>query len=204
MISDSPLCKLSDEQVVELAKSGDEDAYNHIIARYRNFVYAKARAYYINGGEQDDLVQEGMIGLYKAVRDFNFEYSSFAGFARMCVSRQILTAVKNSTRNKHKPLNSYISLDGGSEEGQTSDLLSDFSDENNSLNPESILIDRENLSGITYRINQILSGMELEVLALYIDGFSYQEIAEKMGKDCKSVDNAIQRIRKKIGKILEE
>lgn len=204
MISDSPLCKLSDEQVVELAKSGDEDAYNHIIARYRNFVYAKAKSYYINGGEQDDLVQEGMIGLYKAVRDFDSQYSNFAGFARICVVRQIITAVKNSTRNKHKPLNSYISLDGGSEESSTSNVLSDFLDEDNSLNPESILIDRENLSGITYRINQILSGMELEVLALYIDGFSYQEIAEKMGKDCKSVDNAIQRIRKKIGKILEE
>jgi len=204
MISDSPLCKLSDEQVVELAKQGDENAYNHIIARYRNFVYSKAKSYFINGGEQDDLVQEGMIGLYKAVRDYNEEYTSFAAFAKICVIRQILTAVKNSTRNKHKPLNSYVSLDGNSNEETDVEALIGDSDGKNSLNPENILIDRENLSGITYRINQILSGMELEVLALYLDGFSYQEIAEKIGKDCKSVDNAIQRIRKKIGKILDE
>lgn len=204
MMSDSPLCKLSDEQVVELAKSGDDDAYNHIIARYRNFVYAKAKAYYIKGAEQDDLVQEGMIGLYKAVRDFKPSVSSFRTFAKVCVLRQMLTAVKNSTRNKHMPLNTYISLNGHTNEESDEEYLFCVADENNSLNPESILIDRENLSGISYRINQILSEMELEVLAYYLDGLSYQEIAEKIGKDAKAVDNAVQRIRRKIGKILEE
>ena len=204
MMSNSPLCKLPDEQVVELAKSGDENAYNHIIARYRNFVYAKAKSYYIKGAEQDDLIQEGMIGLYKAVRDFKPEKSSFGAFARVCVLRQILTAVKNSTRNKHMPLNSYISLNGPADGDSDEEYGFDIPDENNSLNPESILIDRENLSGISCKINRVLSTMELKVLAYYLDGMSYKEIAEKMDKTPKAVDNAIQRIRHKIGKVLEE
>lgn len=190
--------------MVELAKSGDEDAYNHIIARYRNFVYAKAKSYYIKGAEQDDLVQEGMIGLYKAVRDFKPDISSFAAFAKVCVLRQILTAVRSSARNKHMPLNSYVSLNGTDKDDACKDCIFDLADDDNVQNPESILIDRENLFGISCKINQILSEMELEVLALYIYGMTYQQIAGKIGKDPKAVDNAIQRIRKKIGKALEE
>ena len=204
MTSDSELCKLSDEQVVELAKSGDENAYSHIIARYRNYVYSKAKAFYIKGGEQEDLVQEGMIGLYKAVRDYDSAYRSFAAFAKVCVQRQILTAVKISTRNKHIPLNDYISLNGRPSADRGEEYTIEIADDPNSQNPENILIDRENLTTIAYRINQILSKLELKVLAYYLDGYSYQDIADKIGKDIKAVDNAIQRIRKKFEKILEE
>lgn len=202
MLSDSRLCRLSDEEVVELAKSGDEEAYGHIIARYRNLVYKKAKSYYIKGAEEEDLIQEGMIGLYKAVKDFDSNKSSFSSFAKICVSRHMITAVKNSARNKHMPLNSYVSLNA--EKGEKEDFAHDIADETSVVNPEEILIDRENLHGITYRINRILSKLELEVLALYLDGRSYKEIAEKINKEPKAVDNAVQRIRKKIEKILEE
>lgn len=201
-MTDSMLCKLSDEQVVELAKAGDENAYSHIITRYRNLVYKKAKAYYIKGAEEEDLIQEGMIGLYKAVQDFNPGISPFSSFAKLCVSRNMITAVKNSSRNKHMPLNSYISLNGSDDAKE--ECCYEIADDTNSVNPENILINRENLHGITYRINRALSKLELNVLALYLDGFSYQEIAEKLGKDAKAVDNAVQRIRKKIGKISEE
>lgn len=204
MLTDSALCKLSDEQVVELAKSGDENAYSHIITRYRNLVYNRVKAYYIKGADEDDLIQEGMIGLYKAVKDFNPEMSSFSSFAKLCVSRHVITAVKNSARHKHMPLNSYISLDAQRHDGTSEEYAHEIADDTDSVNPENILINRENLHGITYRINQILSKLELEVLALYLDGFSYQEIAEKINRDVKAVDNAVQRIRRKIGKILEE
>lgn len=201
-MTDSMLCKLSDEEVVELAKSGSEEAYGHIIARYRNLVYKKAKTYFIKGADEEDLVQEGMIGLYKAVKDFSPERSSFAAFAKLCVSRNMLTAVKNSLRNKHIPLNSYVSLDGTDESGDG--CIRELADDTVSANPEDILIDRENFDGITCKINRLLSKLELEVLALYLDGRSYREIAGILEKEPKAVDNAVQRIRKKIGKILED
>ena len=200
-MSCSPLCKLSDEQVVELAKSGDDEAYNHIIARYRNLVYSKAKAFYISGADREDLVQEGMIGLYKAVRDYDPKLSSFAAFAKLCVTRMILSAVKNSARNKHLPLNKYVSIDFCRDD-QDEKAAFDIADDN-SKNPENILIDKESISGISYRINQILSEMELKVLICYLDGMSYTDIAKKIEKEPKAVDNAVQRIRKKLGKILE-
>ncbi len=202
MTPDLQLCKLSDEQVVELAKSGSREAYDHIITRYRNYVYAKAKSYYIKGADQDDLIQEGMIGLYKAVKDYNPELSTFAGFAKVCVVRQMITAVKNSTRNKHMPLNTYVSIEG-SFEGEAEGVL-DIPDNKNSPDPESIMIDRESLSGIEFQINQSLSKFESEVLAYYLDGFSYQDIATKVKKDVKAVDNAIQRIRKKLENVLDK
>lgn len=202
MMSELPFCKLSDEEVADLAKSGSEEAYNHIIARYRNFVYSKAQNYYISGGEKEDLVQEGMIGLYKAVRDFDPSKSSFKTFAKLCVSRQMLTAVKNSSRDKHKPLNTYVSIDGGRDDSEVG--FFDIPDEKHSVNPENVVIDRENVSGIECLINRTLSKLELKVLALYIDGLSYQDIAKKIDREPKTVDNAIQRIRKKIGKLLGE
>lgn len=203
MKSDLPFCELSDEQVVELAKMGDDRAFAHIVTRYKNFVYSKVKVYYIKGADNDDLIQEGMIGLFKAVRGFKSEMGSFSNFASLCVNRQILTAVKNSTRNKHMPLNTYISLNGHSTEESEDEYIPEIAGEDHSQNPENIFISRENVSGITYRINQNLSKLELKVLALYLDGHPYQDIAEKIGKDVKSVDNAIQRIRKKIEKILE-
>lgn len=201
-MTDSMLCKLSDEQVVELAKSGSEAAFGHIIARYRNLVYKKANVYFIKGADEEDLIQEGMIGLYKAVKDFVPEKSSFAAFAKLCVSRNLLTAVKNSTRNKHMPLNSYVSLDR--DNNAKDGAICEIADDTDSLNPEKMLIDKENLDGITYKINRILSKFELKVLSLYLGGQSYKEIAENVGRDAKAVDNAVQRIRKKIGKMLDE
>ena len=203
MKSDLPLCELSDEQVVELAKTGDDEAFAHIVTRYKNFVYSKVKVYFIKGADKDDLIQEGMIGLFKAVRGFKPDVGSFSNFANLCVMRQILTAVKNSTRNKHMPLNTYISLNGHSANESEEEYIPEFAGEDHSLNPENILIDRENVNGITCRINQNLSKLELSVLALYLDGHPYQDIAKKIGKDIKAVDNAIQRIRKKIEKILE-
>lgn len=196
-------CELSDEEVAALAKTGNEEAYNHIMIRYRNFVYAKLRPYYLAGADRDDLFQEGMIGLYKAVRDFNPKKSSFRAFAGVCVRRQILTAVKSALRHKHAPLNSYVSLDQKQEhESSGEELFSKSADR--PQNPESILIERENLNGIEETINRTLSKLELQVLAYYLEGLSYQQIAEKIGKTPKAADNAIQRIRKKVENILTE
>lgn len=202
MLSELPFCELSDEDVAKLAKCGNEDAYNHIIARYRNFVYTKAQNYYIKGGEKEDLIQEGMIGLYKAVCDFDESKSSFKVFAKLCVSRQMISAVRGATRDKHKPLNTYISIDSGDDSSEPGYI--DIPDNKHSVNPENIMIERENVNGMEVLINQALSKLELEVLAFYLDGLSYQEIAKRIEREPKVVDNAIQRLRKKIEKLLEK
>lgn len=197
------LYELSDEQVVQLAQSGDKRALEHIIARYRNFVYAKANPYFLIGADREDVVQEGMIGLYKAVKGFQNQKSSFKAFAGLCVSRQIISAVKSATRQKHMPLNSYISLNKNVYDAEEDATLLDIISEQYPQDPESILINRENLDGIEYKISQALSKLELEVLMQYLDGSAYQEIADALHRDVKSVDNAVQRIKKKIELILK-
>lgn len=185
------LCRLSDEEVVEVAKSGNETAMNHLMARYRNLVYKTARNYYVNGGELDDLVQEGMIGLYKAVQGFNQKAdNSFSVFAATCIRRQIITAVKASTRKKHLPLNSYVSL---SEKDAGESPLAPEGDE-----PLSVVLDKEYRHNISVKINRVLSKLELRVLFCYLDGMSYTEIADIIGKDPKAIDNALYRIKKKL------
>lgn len=201
MTSNMPFCELSDEEVVSLAQQGNKDALNHIIARYRNFVYHKTQAYFLAGADRDDLFQEGMIGLYEAVCDFDGTKATFRSFASVCVLRQVLTAVKMATRRKHMPLNSYISLEY-SADAQEDDVFFELSVSQNPQNPESILIEKENLKAMEQKINQALTKLEQRVLVLYLDGHSYQVIAEKIGKDPKAVDNAVQRIRKKIDRIL--
>lgn len=192
---------LSDEELVKAAQSGDKSALETILERYKNLVYAKAKPYFIAGADEDDIVQEGFIGLYNAVKDFDGEkLPYFSVFAGVCVSRKILTAVKAATRQKHIPLNSYISLDNGNAEGD-SPMAAAITAKGVS-DPEAILIDRENVDGIEYKINKALSKLELEVLIYYLRDMSYQEIAEVLGKDVKAVDNAIQRIRKKLEGIL--
>lgn len=192
---------LSDEELVRAAQSGDKSALETILERYKNLVYAKAKPYFIVGADEDDIVQEGFIGLYNAVKDFDGEkLPYFSVFAGVCVSRKILTAVKAATRQKHIPLNSYISLDNGNAEGD-SPMAAAITAKGVS-DPEAILIDRENVDGIEYKINKALSKLELEVLIYYLRDMSYQEIAEVLGKDVKAVDNAIQRIRKKLEGIL--
>lgn len=194
---------LPDEELVKLAQSGDNEALETIMERYKNLVYAKSKPYFIAGADEDDIVQEGFIGLYNAVKDFDGEKLPFFGvFAGVCVSRRILTAVKAATRQKHIPLNSYISLDNSAADGEAP--LAETVIAISAGDPEAILIDRENVDGIEYKINKVLSKFELEVLIYHLRDMSYKEIAKLMGRDVKAVDNAIQRIRKKLEGILLE
>lgn len=189
------LCSLSDEEVVRLAQDGNDEAINHIVARYRNDVYRKANTYFLAGAETDDIAQEGMIGLYNAIKDYNAECkSSFRHFALLCITRQMISAVRMACRKKHSPLNSYISLDNNS--GTENSSLPFLEDEEQ--NPETIVILQESLGSMERRINSLLSKLELQVLMYYTEGMSYDEIAELTGKERKSVDNALQRIKKKL------
>lgn len=200
---DSDIKSLPDEELVKAAQSGDESALEAIMERYKNLVYAKAKPYFIAGADKDDIIQEGAIGLYNAVMDFDCEkLPFFNAFAGVCVSRRILTAVKAAARQKHIPLNSYISLDNGSADGDAS--IGAAIPSNSAGDPEAILIDRENVDGIEYKINKALSKLELEVLVYYLRDMSYREIAKLLGKDIKAVDNAVQRIRKKLEGILSK
>ncbi|MDD6735711.1 MAG: RNA polymerase sporulation sigma factor SigH [Clostridiales bacterium] len=200
-IKENSLCSLSDEEVAVLAQNGSNAAFDHIIARYRNCVYGKANTYFLAGGEKEDVIQEGMIGLYKAVMEFKKDGgSSFAHFANVCISRQIISAVKAAGRKKHIPLNSYISLDK-EEENDNDDLSCILEDEGQ--NPEKIVINQENLWGIERKINHALSKLELQVFMYYTEGMSYDEISELLDKPRKSVDNALQRVKKKLADVLE-
>lgn len=195
---------LSDEDLVALAQAGDKPALDAILSRYKNLVYAKAKSYFLAGADDDDLIQEGFIGLYRAIQDFNPEkHPYFKVFASLCVSRRILTAVKTSTRRKHLPLNSYVSLDSNDYKSDRGAMISEIAASKELQDPEAILIDRENVDGIEYKINKALSKFELEVLLYYLRDMSYKEISEKLGKDVKAVDNAVQRIRKKLETILD-
>lgn len=195
-------CSMSDEEVVSLCQNGDEEALNHIIARYRNFVYSKANTYFLVGAEKDDVIQEGMIGLYKAVKEFDRNnISSFKHFAGLCVSRQILSAIKAATRKKHIPLNSYISLYESGAELENEDNQGIFS-KDREQNPEDIIIGQESQSMIEYQINKNLSKLELQVFMYYIEGLSYTEISALVGKPVKSIDNALCRIKKKLSTVL--
>ena len=175
------------------------------ITKYKNFVRTKARSYFLIGADHEDIVQEGMIGLYKSIRDYKEEkLSSFRAFAELCITRQIITAIKTATRQKHIPLNSYISLNKPIYEEDSDRTLLDVITEEGMSNPEDMLIDREDLSFIEGRIGQMLSGLEKEVLVRYMEGKSYVEIADEMGRHVKSIDNALQRIKRKLLKYLEE
>lgn len=202
MVQGRPLCELSDEEVVLLCRSGDSRALEHIIIRYRNFVYSRAKKLFLIGSDRDDLVQEGMIGLFEAVKSFTPGKASFRSFAGICVNRQMISAVKRATRNKHKPLNSYISLDKDAYDSDADAMLADSVADGALQNPEEIVIDKESFSGMENKINSSLSKLELRVLILYLDGYSYRRIGEKIGKDRKSVDNAIRRIKKKLESII--
>lgn len=193
--------KMSDEELVALAQGGDSEALEAILSRYRNLVYAKAKPYFLAGAEQDDIIQEGFIGLYKAVTDFDGEkYPFFKVFAGVCVTRRIITAVKAAARQKHMPLNTYVSLNTYDSPGDAEPIIA----KNELQNPEDIFIDRENVDGMEYKINKALSKLELEVLICCVKGMSYKEIADKLDKDVKAVDNAVQRIRKKLENILDK
>lgn len=196
---------MPDEEAVALAQSGDGAALEHLLNKYKNFVRTKARSYFLIGADHEDIVQEGMIGLYKAIRDFKPEkLTSFRAFAELCVTRQIITAIKTATRQKHIPLNSYVSLNKPIYDEESDRTLLDVISEEVPSDPEAMLIDREDLSFIEGRIGEMLSDLEKQVLALYMEGKSYVEISAAMGRHVKSVDNALQRIKRKLLKYLEK
>lgn len=195
---------MPDELVVEWANEGDVLAQEHLIRKYKNFVRAKARSYFLVGADTEDIIQEGMIGLFKAIRDFNIEKNSnFKAFADLCVKRQIITAIKSATRQKHIPLNSYVSLSKPIYDDESDRTLLDVLKGRKSMNPETLYISREEVSSIKERIGKILSKLEWEVLTCYLAGESYQEIAEDLNRPVKSIDNALQRVKKKLEKYLQ-
>lgn len=197
--------QLPDEEIVALSHDGDQDAEEYLLDKYKNFVRSKARSYFLIGADHEDIVQEGMIGLYKAIRDFKPEkLSSFRAFAELCITRQIITAIKTATRQKHIPLNSYVSLNKPLYDEESDRTLLDVIMEGRIDDPEEMIINRENLGNIHNRISEVLSSLEQEVLGQYLDGKSYQEIAESLGRHVKSIDNALQRVKRKLEKYLEE
>ena len=194
----------SDEEIVAQAKSGNNRAQEYLISKYENFVKAKARSYFLIGADKEDIYQEGMIGLYKAIRDFNPEKStSFKAFAEICVIRQIITAIKTATRQKHIPLNTYISLNKPIYEEESERTLLDVLAGIKITDPEELMISKEQIKYIEEKISKVLSGLELEVLTSYLDGKSYQEIASDLEKHSKSIDNALQRVKRKLEKCLD-
>ena len=202
-----PVCysEMTDEEIVQLCHNGDSLSEEYLLNKYKNFVRSKARSYFLIGADHEDIVQEGMIGLYKAIRDFKPEkLSSFRAFAELCITRQIITAIKTATRQKHIPLNSYVSLNKPLYDEESDRTLLDILMEGTTSNPEDMIINQENLGNIHQKINEVLSGLEQEVLAAYLDGKSYQEIAEALGRHVKSIDNALQRVKRKLEKYLEE
>lgn len=193
-----------DEELVLYAHEGDVAALEHLINKYKNFVRAKARSYFLIGADREDIVQEGMIGLYKAIRDFrNDKLSSFRAFAELCITRQIITAIKTATRQKHIPLNSYVSLNKPIYDEESDRTLLDILTAAKITDPEELIISREELLSIESKIGEILSGLELEVLMSYLQGKSYQEIACDLDRHVKSIDNALQRVKRKLEKYLE-
>lgn len=194
-----------DEEIVEDAKKGDVEALEYLIYKYKNFVKAKARAYFLIGADREDIVQEGMIGLYKAIRDYKQDkLSSFRAFAELCVTRQIITAIKTATRQKHIPLNSYISLNKPIYDEESDRTLMDVISGAKVSDPEELIISREEFMSIENKINELLSDLEQEVLISYLQGKSYQEIAVDLDKHVKSIDNALQRVKRKLERYLEE
>lgn len=196
------LVDATDDELVLRARAGDDAALEHLLLRYKNFARVKARNYFLIGADKDDLVQEGMIGLYKAIRDFRPDkQSSFRAFAELCIQRQIITAIKTSTRQKHIPLNSYVSLtrpvpqDGGEEPDR---VLVDVLTQDRSSDPVEMVISREEVESMQTSFKEILSDLEAHVLHLYLEGKSYQDIAEGLKRRVKSIDNALQRIKRKV------
>lgn len=189
-----------DEELVRLARSGDDAATAELLTKYRSFAGGRARTYFLVGADRDDLVQEGLIGLYKAIRDFDPERStSFRAFAEVCVTRQVISAVKSATRHKHGPLNNYVSFSRplGADDDDSRDLC-DLLPTRAVSDPADLVISAERIRALQAHVDEVLSDLESEVLRLYVEGKSYQEIAEHLQRHVKSIDNALQRIKKKL------
>jgi len=193
--------KMTDEELVVLSAAGDELATECILGRYKNLVRSKARMYFLVGADKEDIIQEGMIGLFKAIRDFNSaRQATFRGFAELCVKRQIITAVKTATRQKHMPLNTYVSLSNPMYDGETEGVLEEILSGTRTTDPEHLFITKENTEFLSEKMDEVLSKLERSVLALYLEGKSYQEIAVILDRPQKSIDNALQRVKKKMEK----
>lgn len=199
---------IKDEELAILASENGSQAVtaaNQLMERYKDFVRSKARAYFLMGADSEDVIQEGMIGLYKAVMDFDpSKNASFHNFAELCITRQILSAVKQAARKKQMPLNTYVSLNRTlTDEEEKEVAMIEIFPADSSYNPEKFYIEKENINGLMEEINGELSTMEKQVLTLYLSGLNYQEIARRMNKPSKSIDNALQRIKRKIGGLRE-
>lgn len=195
---------LSDDEVAVLAQQGDGEALEYLLDKYKNFVRARARSYFLIGADHEDIVQEGMIGLYKAIRDFKQDkQTSFRAFAELCVKRQIITAIKTATRQKHVPLNSYVSLNKPLYDEESDRTLLDVI-EGRVTNPEDLFISQEEVAHIQEQIGTVLSDLEQEALKAFLEGKSYQEIALMLNRHVKSIDNALQRVKRKLTRFLEK
>ncbi|MFW6268995.1 MAG: RNA polymerase sporulation sigma factor SigH [Bacillota bacterium] len=196
--------KMSDDELIKVIRQGDTKAEERLIKRYKNFVLAKSRSYFLVGAEREDIVQEGMIGLYKAIRDYEIDrLASFRAFAELCITRQIITAIKAATRQKHQPLNSYISLNKPIYDEESDRTLLDILKGGKLDNPESLFISKEKYDFIEDKINKMLSELEFDVLQEYLQGKSYNDIANSLDKHVKSVDNALQRVKRKLEDFLK-
>jgi RNA polymerase sporulation-specific sigma factor len=196
----------ADAALVVAARSGDDNALCELLNKYRSFARVKARSYFLVGADREDIVQEGMIGLYKAIRDFNPDLeTSFRGFAELCITRQIITAIKTATRQKHGPLNNYVSFErplSGDDDGERT--LGDVLPTVAISDPADLVISAERIRALQAHFDEVLSDLETEVLRLYVEGKSYQEIAERLQRHVKSIDNALQRIKRKLEGHLKE
>jgi RNA polymerase sigma-H factor len=192
--------ELADLQLVMRARNGDQKALDELIRRYHGFVRLKASSYFLAGGDADDLIQEGMIGLYKAVRDFSPELSSFRSFAELCVTRQIITAIKSATRFKHAPLNTYVSFSHtpAGQESEGDCTLGDALPGPSVDDPSVCVISTEELQSLVFTLGTGLSKLEADALKLYLEGESYETMAERLGCDTKTIDNALQRVKRKV------
>lgn len=198
------LHKLSDKELVLLVQEGNSQALDFIIKKYKPIVRAKASTYFIVGADHEDIAQEGMIGLYKAIRDFqSAKLTSFKAFAEICITRQIITAIKTATRLKHMPLNSYISLHKPVYDEDSERTLMDVLEAAIVLDPQELIINQERFSVIEDKLIQLLTNLERKVLLLYLEGRSYQEISVKLNRHAKSIDNALQRVKRKLEKHIE-
>lgn len=192
---------LEDEEIVQIARTKNPLAMEYLMSKYKCFVRNKSRSYFMTGGDRDDIIQEGMIGLYKAIRDYDIDKpASFKSFAEICITRQILTAIKTATRQKHIPLNSYVSLNKPVYNEDSERTLLDMIQGSRETDPMELFIVNENVKFVEMKMAEILSDLEMEVFKYYVEGKSYEEIAVEVNKDLKSIDNALQRVKKKLDK----
>jgi len=193
---------VEDGFLIALAKQGNPDAYDRLVRRYYGFVRLKASSYFLAGGDSDDLIQEGLVGLYKAIRDYRTDReSSFRNFAELCITRQIITAVKTATRNKHTPLNQYLSFSSSpsSAAGEGEPTLDEVIPGPSVNDPVNQVISSEELQALVACLSTVLSELESRVLSLYLDGHSYEDVGKRLDCDTKTVDNALQRVKRKVG-----